>query len=65
MKKKYRVLREIGKVTVNFGSLTFTSLVLSSIIKGDYNRLTVLLVGGCFVALFITGGIIMLTAGEE
>jgi hypothetical protein len=65
MNKKYRVLREIGKVTVNFGNLIFASLVLGGIIKGDYNRLTMLLVGGCFVALFVAGGIIMLTAGEE
>jgi hypothetical protein len=31
MNKKHRVLREIGKVAVNFGSLTFASLVLGTI----------------------------------
>jgi len=65
MKKKYRVFREVGKVAVNFGSLTFASLVLGSIIKGDYDRLSILLVGGCVAAIFIAGGIIMLTAGGE
>jgi hypothetical protein len=65
MRKKYRVLKETGKVTVNFGNLTFASLVLGVIIKGDYNRLTLLCIGGCIVAILIIGGIIMLTAGEE
>jgi len=65
MNKKNRVFMEIGKVAVNFGSLTFASLVLGSIIKGDYDRLALLLVGGFFAALFITGGIIMLTIGGE
>ena len=65
MNKKYRVLREIGKVTVNFGNLIFASLILGGIIRGDYDRLTMLWIGSCFVVFLITGGIIMLTAGEE
>jgi len=63
--KKYRVLKEVGKVTVNFGSLTFASLVLGTILKGDYNRFIILLFGSGFALLFITVGIIMLTAGGE
>jgi hypothetical protein len=65
MDKKHRVLKEIGKITVNLGNLTFAGLVIGSIIKGDHDRLTMLLIGGCVVALLLTGGIIMLTAGEE
>jgi hypothetical protein len=59
--KKQRALREIGKVSVNFGNLTFASLVLGTIIRGDYDRLTLLLVGGGFALLFIVLGIITLT----
>ena len=33
--RKQTALREIGKVLVNFGSLTFASLVLGTIIRGD------------------------------
>ena len=63
---KKRALREIGKVSVNFGNLTFASLVLGTIITGDYDRLALLLIGGCIALLFITLGIITLTvAGEE
>jgi len=64
--KRQRALKEIGRVLVNFGNLTFASLVLGTIIKGDYNRLTLLLVGGCFALLFIVLGVITLTnAGGE
>jgi hypothetical protein len=65
VKKKHRVLKEIGKVIVNFGNLIFAGLVIGSIIKGDYDRLTTLWFGSCFVLVLITVGIIMLTAGEE
>jgi len=64
--KKQRALKEIGRVLVNFGNLTFASLVLGSIIKGDYNRLTLLFVGGGVALLFIVLGVIILTnAGGE
>ena len=65
MGKKYRIFREIGKVSVNFGSLTFASLVLGTIIKGDYDQMAILLTGGGIALLFITIGIILLTQGEE
>ncbi|MCL2809977.1 MAG: hypothetical protein FWD24_07965 [Treponema sp.] len=65
MTKRIRVLREIGKVAVNFGSLTFASLVLGTIIRGDYDRLMLLLVGGGLSAVLIICGITCLTLGEE
>jgi hypothetical protein len=53
-------------VLVNFGNLTFASLVLGTIIKGDYNRLTLLLVGGAMALGFITLGVIsLIVAGGE
>ena len=61
MSKKEQAFREIGKVLVNFGNLTFASLVLGTIIKGDFDRLTLLFVGGGVAVLFITLGIITLT----
>jgi len=64
--KKQTALREIGKVLVNFGSLTFASLVLGTIIKGDYDHLALLFIGGGIAMLFIALGIITLTvAGGE
>jgi hypothetical protein len=64
--KKQRAYRKIGKVLVNFGNLTFASLVLGTIIKGDFDRLTLLLAGGGVAVLFITLGVITLTnAGGE
>ena len=65
MTKRIKVLREIGKVAVNFGSLTFASLVLGTIIRGDYDRLLLLLIGGGLSAVLIVWGIIFLTIGEE
>jgi hypothetical protein len=66
MGKKERIFREIGKVLVNFGNLTFASLVLGTIIKGDFDRLTLLLAGGGVALLFIALGIITLAlTGEE
>jgi len=64
--KRQRALKEIGKVLVNFGNLTFASLVLGTIIKGDFDRLTLLLVGGGVALTFIVLGVITLTnAGGE
>jgi len=65
--KKQRAFREIGKVLVNFGNLTFASLVLGTIIKGDFDRLTLLLVGGGVALLFIALGVVTLTltGGEK
>jgi putative Mn2+ efflux pump MntP len=65
MTKKYRVFREIGKVAVNFGSLTFASLVLGTIIRGDYDKMLVLLGGFGGSIVLIVYGIICLTAGGE
>jgi uncharacterized membrane protein len=64
--KKQRAYREIGRVLVNFGNLTFASLVLGTIIKGDYDRLTLLFVGGVVALIFITLGVItLINAGGE
>jgi len=65
MKKRHFVLRELGKVFVNLGNLTFASFVLGSIIKGDYDRLTILWIGIGLAAVFITVGIAFLTTGGE
>ena len=63
---KQRALKEIGKVLVNFGNLTFASLVLGTIIKGDFDRLALLLVGGGVALLFVTLGVIsLIVAGGE
>ena len=65
--KRQRALREIGKVSINFGNLTFASLVLGTILRGDYDRLTLLLVGGGVAVIFTALGIVMLTVtgGEK
>ena len=64
--KRNRAYREIGKVLVNFGNLTFASLVLGTILKGDFDRFALLLAGGGVAVLFITLGVITLTnAGGE
>ena len=65
MDKKYRVFKEIGKVAVNFGSLTFASLVLGTIIRGDYDRMFLLLAGFGGSMVLIALGIILLTRGVE
>ena len=62
--RKQRALREIGKVFVNFGNLTFASLVLGTIIKGNYDRALLLLFGGIIAVLLITMGIAMLIGAE-
>ena len=58
--KSQRAYREIGKVLVNFENLTFASLVLGTIIKGDYDRLLLLVIGGTLALVFIALGIIAL-----
>ena len=63
---KQKALKEIGKVLVNFGNLTFASLVLGTIIKGDFDRLALLLVGGGVALIFIVLGIVsLIVAGGE
>jgi uncharacterized membrane protein YqjE len=63
---KLRALKEVGKVLVSFGNLTFASLVLGTILKGDYDRLTLLLIGGGIALVFIVLGVIsLIVAGGE
>jgi hypothetical protein len=51
---------------VNFGNLTFASLVLGTIIKGDFDRLALLLVRGGVALIFVILGIItLINAGGE
>jgi len=50
----------------HFGNITFASLVLGTIIKGDFDHLPVLLIGGGITATLIAFGITALTiTGEE
>jgi hypothetical protein len=63
-RKKERVYREIGKISVTFGALTFTSLILGTIINSDYGRLVMLCAGSAAVLLFITVGITFLSKGD-
>jgi len=58
--RKQRALREIGKVLINFGNLTFASLVLGSILRSDYNRFLLVMTGGALAVLFVTVGVILL-----
>ena len=59
--KRERALNEIGKVLVNFGNLTFASLVLGTIIRGDYDRMVLFFIGGGIAVMLVTMGIILLT----
>ena len=59
--RRQRALQELGKVLVNFGSLTFASLVLGTIIKGDFDKFLVLIIGGAIAVVFIALGIFTLT----
>lgn len=64
--KKKRATKEVGKVLVNFGNLTFASLVLGTVIKGDFNQFALLIAGVGIAVLFIALGIVLLTsAGGE
>ena len=64
--RKHRALREIGKVSINFGNLTFASLVLGTIIKGDYDQVLLLVAGGVIAFIFIALGVVTLAvAGGE
>ena len=50
--------------TPDIGLLTFTSLVLGSILKGD-DRLSIIWIGSGITVLLITVGIILLSTGGE
>ena len=60
--KKKRATKEVGKVLVNFGNLTFASLVLGTIIIGEFNQIALLIAGAGIAILFIALGIILLTS---
>jgi len=62
--KKGRVYREIGKVSVTFGALTFASFILGTIINSEYGQLVMLCAGGAAVLFFITLGVIFLAKGD-
>ena len=57
--KRKILAKETGKIAVDFGKLMFASFVLGSIIKGDYDRLVILWIGGGCSLLFIVVGIFL------
>jgi hypothetical protein len=65
MDKKERIFREVGKVVVNLGNLIFTGMVLGTILKGDYDKLLMIIIGCCLAFLLIVGGITCLVKGGE
>jgi hypothetical protein len=48
----------IGKVCLDLGKLTFGSFVLGSIIKGEIDRMYILIAGSIVALVLITVGII-------
>jgi putative Mn2+ efflux pump MntP len=62
MKKKHFVLKELGKVALNFGNITFASLVIGSILTGDYYKLAMFWAGIGVTLLFIILGLVFLVA---
>jgi hypothetical protein len=65
MNKKERVLKEIGKVLVSLSHLVFASLLFGSILKSNYDILSMLISSACIGLLFLVGGIICLTTGGD
>jgi hypothetical protein len=55
----------LGKVLVNFGTLTFASLVLGTIIKVDYDRILLLIIGGAIAIAFVFIAIGIVTLAKQ
>jgi hypothetical protein len=65
MNKKEHFFKEIGKVFGNFGNFVFTGMVIGTILKSDFDKMSMFIFGGCLTLLFITGSIICLLKGGE
>jgi hypothetical protein len=58
-KNREKIVENIGKVLIDIGKLTFASFVLGSIIKGDIDKLYVLIFGAMASLIFIILGILL------
>jgi hypothetical protein len=58
-KNRKKIVENIGKVLIDIGKLTFASFVLGSIIKGDIDKLYILIFGAMASLIFIILGILL------
>jgi hypothetical protein len=65
MTSKKKLNENVGKVLVDVGKLIFASIVLGSIIKGDIDKLYLLIFGSIVALVCIYGGILFLSKKED
>jgi hypothetical protein len=63
-KDRKKIIENFGKVLIDLGKLTFASFVLGSIIKGDIDRLYILIFGAVIALVFIFSGV-FLTSNKD
>jgi hypothetical protein len=65
MISKKKLTENFGKALFDIGKLIFASIVLGTIIKGDVNRVYLLLFGSIIALLCIYVGILFLSKKED
>jgi undecaprenyl pyrophosphate phosphatase UppP len=63
--KRKNMFKSFGKSLVDLGKLVFGGIVISAIIKGDMNRLTLIAAGFIITALLIILGTWLSTDDKE
>jgi hypothetical protein len=63
-KDRKKIIENLGKVLIDLGKLTFASFVLGSIIKGEIDRLYILIFGAVIALVFIFSGV-FLTSNKD
>ena len=59
MKLNQKAYDNIGKLCLDLGKLTFASLVLGSIIKGDIERAHIIIAGSAVALVLVAFGIVL------
>jgi hypothetical protein len=57
-------IENIGKVCLDLGKLSFASLVLGTILKGEIDRAYIIIAGSVAALILIVVGIILLTKSK-
>jgi len=64
-RKWNQALRTIGKIFVDLGKITYGSLIIGSLIKGDFDPLYIFIFGVVAATLFFVVGILLISQTEE
>ena len=64
-KRLHQAFKTTGTIFIDMGKLTFASLILGALLKGDVDQLLLFVFGVAAVAILFVVGILLVSVSEE